>query len=519
MIDDYISSLLQVFLKKQGVKARRTEISLVHNSDPHLPSAFSIIQTLRYFNVKAVAYKTDFSTLLDQQSSSSILHFNINDGVFVLLKTINHDFVKVFDYQKNQTIKLSINQFLQVWSGIVIKSNNELSVKKRPTTSLHFFIFLIITISLLTRLFLIDNILFLATLLNIVGIYLSVNALIIKEGGSNKFIVNYCNINKEKSCSSIITSNVSLLGININLSELSVFYFSFNLIYLILFGIANSHFNVVLIYVGVSGLPFVLIGFYYQLFRLRTFCAICLSISVVYLLINALIVFFLKDNFINALSYTPDNLYHLIISLGMAFLFVKSSRFVLNYREKYKKNALSEQLLKRNPEIRNLAFSMGKRIELDNISICIGESKVKIEITSVLSLHCKYCKEVALQIINMVSKFSEDLKWNICLISSKHKDDFSETLELLSMCQKWPDKQLEIIKDWYTLKNIEDLRGKYFASTINKALEQKLLDSNKEIQQKRISKVPLTILNGKEYSRFYNLQQDLELILIDLTEN
>jgi uncharacterized membrane protein len=519
MHDDYISSLLQEFLKKQGVKARRTEISLVHNSDPHLPSVFSIIQTLRYFNVKAVAYKTNFSTLLDQQNSSTIVHLTINDGVFVLLKTINKDSVSVIDYQTNKTIKLSVNQFLQVWSGIVIKNNNELSVKKRPTKSLHFFIFLIILISLLTRLFIIDNILFLVILLNIAGIYLSLNALIIKEGGSNKFIVNYCNINKEKSCGSIITSNVSLLGININLSELSVFYFSFNLLYLILLGITNSQFNVVLIYVGVSGLPFVLIGFYYQLFRLRTFCAICISISVVYLLINALIVFFFKDNFIEVSFYIPDILHHFIISLGMAFLFVKTSRFVLNYREKYKKNALSDQLLKRNPEIRNLAFSMEKRIELDNISICIGKSKVKIEITSVLSLHCKYCKEVALQIINMVSKFSEDLKWNICLISSNHKDDFSETLELLSMCQKWPDKQLEIIKDWYTFKNIEDLRGKYFASTTNKALELKLLHSNKEVQQKRITKVPLTILNGKEYSRFYNLQQDLELLLIDLTEN
>jgi len=519
MFVDYISPLLQEFLKKQGVKARRTEISLVHNSDPHLPSAFSIIQTLRYFNVKAVAYKTDFSTLIDQQGSSFILHFTINDGVFVLLKTINHDFVKVFDFQKNQTIKLSINQFLQLWSGIVIKSDNELSVKKRPTTSLHFFIFLIIVISLLTRLFLIDNVLFFVTLLNIAGIYLSINALIIKEGGSNKFIVNYCNINKEKSCSSIITSNVSLLGININLSELSVFYFSFNLIYLILFGINNNQFNVVLIYIGVSGLPFILIAFYYQLFRFRAFCAICLSIFLVYLLINTLFVFFLKDNFINVLSFIPDILYHFIISLGMAFLFVKSSRFIINYREKYKKNALSEQLLKRNPEIRNLFFSMGKRIELDNISICIGKPEVKIEITSVLSLHCRYCKEVTLQIINMVSKFSEDFKWNICLISSNHKDDFSETLELLSMCQQWPDKQLEIIKDWYTLKNIEILREKYFTSTSNKALEQKLLHSNKEIQQKGITKVPFTILNGKEYPRFYNLQQDLELLLIDLTEN
>ncbi|MEA3317684.1 MAG: vitamin K epoxide reductase family protein [Bacteroidota bacterium] len=519
MHDDYISSLLQEFLKKQGVKARRTEISLIHNSDPHLPSAFSIIQTLRYFNIKAVAYKTDFSTLKDQQGSSFILHFTINDGVFVLLKTINHDFVRVFDYQKNQTIKLSINQFLQLWSGIVIKSNNELSVKKRPTKSLHFFIFLIIAITLLTRLFLVDNVICFATLLNIVGIYLSVNTLIIKEGSSNEFIVNYCNINKEKTCSSIITSNVSLLGININLSELSVFYFSFNLIYLILFGITNIHFNVVLIYIGALGLPFILISLYYQLFKLRAFCTICLSIFIVYLLINTLLVFFLKDNFINVLSYIPDILYHFIISLGIAFLFVKSSRFVINCREKYKKNALSEQLLKRNPEIRNVAFSIEKRIELDNISICIGKSEVKNEITSVLSLHCKYCKEVALQIIKMVSKFSEDLKWNICLISSNDKDDFSETLELLLMCQKWPGKQLEIIKDWYTLKNIEILREKYFTSTSNKALEQKILHSNKELQQKGIAKVPLTILNGKEYSRFYNLQQDLELLLIDLTEN
>ena len=519
MFVDYISPLLQEFLRKQGVKARRTEISLVHNSDPNVSSAFSIIQTIRYFNVNAVAYNTDFSTLIDQQDSSFILHFNVNEGVFVLLKSINYDFVKVYDFQKHKTIKLPINQFLQIWSGIVIKSENDFSGKKRSTTSLHFSLFLIIVILILSRLFLIDNLLFFTVLLTIGGVYLSINALIVKEGGVNRFIDNYCKIYNEKSCSSIITSNVSLLGISLNLSELSVIYFVFNLIYLIFFGKNNNQFNVVLIYIGVSGLPIVLVAIYYQLFKFRAFCSICISILVVYLLINTQLVFILEDNFKIGLSNVPDILYYFVISLGVAFLLMKSSRFIIGYREEYKKNALSDQLLKRNPHIRSFVFSMEERIELDNISISMGKSDMTIEITSVLSLHCRYCEKVVLKLIEMISTFSEDLKWNICFTSSEHNEDFGETLELLSMCQTWPGKQLEIIKDWYTLKNIEFLRKKYFISTFNKSLEQKLLQANEEMQQKGITKVPFTILNGREYSRYYNLQQDLELLLIDLTGN
>ena len=516
----YIIRLLKQYLKSIGIKVSDKDVSFIHDSDPHATSVFSIIQTLRYFKADVEAVKTDVNTISQKQDKPIILHLNIGEGVFVLLKSVTSEKVLVYNFQDKKHVRFLHKQFMNLWSGIAVlgkKNNAAAKINLIPYLKLLLFATTILTV--FSYSFSTNPALIIVLLVNCMGIFLSINAFLIKSNWANRFANNFCDLLPGKSCKTVIGNEFRLLGFNLDLTLISLFYFIFNIVYVLLFSSTSSNALAMLTILGLLGSPIIIGALYFQVFKLRTLCTICLSVILVYVL-NAIYGILASQSSFTFEIFNIKTSLSIASSSGISILIVWSIYSVFKLRMRLQRTLLSEQTIKRNPIVRETVFLSSKELTIENNVLQFGNPDSKFKLTSILSLHCKYCAETALNLTKVVASYADKVEWKISLYCDNMQkgENLQETLTLITMCNQYPTEKCEIIKKWYRTKDINRLNRSYPISGMDTTAENKLLQCVKEIEQKGISQIPQTLINGRIYPNTYNLNQDLELLLLDLTE-
>jgi thiol-disulfide isomerase/thioredoxin len=457
------SSLFQ-YLKSEHINIDQDEFALQAQSHPDYPSLLSTIDALSFFNIEngALSVSAGEIELLPERYLAMLDAEQGKPELFFIEKRGNAYYAS----KDNKRKILSPEELEARWrKTVVLAEKSNLADSAAPNAGKLSPILTVLCAGLFALVLLqqraeIKSLLFM--LFPILGILFSIAALKDLFGTKSKLLNNFCNITASSSCTAIIGSKKWKIFEIVNFSDLSIVFFSSQLLGLFIFLLAAdtaSYFTLQKALLLCS-VPVLLLSLYYQKNIEKKWCPICLAIIAVIICelafamvaqpsygfqIGSLIIFcFIL--FSAALGWIK--LKKVLVNLkDIKDSQLESTRFIRNY-EIFKNNLLSQEKAK-------LAFS----------PIVLGNRESELEISIITSPFCGYCKEAheMLEKIAMANKGSLKIK---ILINAdienlnEEKRTFFRILMALYL-DKGEDCFLKAFHDWFENKNLNDWIMKY----------------------------------------------------------
>ena len=349
---------------------------------------------------------------------------------------------------------------------------------------------------------------FFYSLLAAFGLYLNYLILKKKIGFKSGNLDRLCSVTTKNSCSSIFNNDRDQFFLNISFSDLSVIYFTFSAIlsfFIYQLGLSNSLF----IFTALST-PIIIYSIYYQLFRLKELCLICMTMNFFIILQTILLASINYSSFkYNAQALLIFGLLFIIIfSLWMMFkekitFFQDAYASYLDFHQLIrKKNIYNTHQQKHNSDKFNL-------VGLTTISIVDITENIANEIYLVVSPNCAGCSLAYKDLKKLLSYYPNEVNANLIfdlrIISDEVKNVFSRMIEL----SLFRDPHLEVALDEWFLKKVSpkmwlkkwgEVKDLYLdVYRVIKNLS-KFLDTN------NINYTPVIIFNELEVSNFYRIK-------------
>lgn len=301
------------------------------NEHPHKYSLFGLSKMLTYYGVHNVGVKVADKENIHSLEPPFIAHVG-ND--FVTVKDISKDNICYYWHQKKLII--SIKEFFDLWSGVIlVPEADETSIepdykqhrKEEVATSIQKILLLLSGI-ILVAIGLYQNLIFwnwglaLLLALNLIGIYIGY-LLVQKQVYIHSRVADkICSLFAKSDCNDILTSPAAkFLGV-VGWSELGLSYFLSNT-FLILF--APNLFPYLAL-INNLVLPYTFWSIWYQKFRAKAWCPLCL---VVQLLFWLLFITNLALGLIQVPEFSVLNILSIALTYGIPFLLIN---FFLPYQ-------------------------------------------------------------------------------------------------------------------------------------------------------------------------------------------
>jgi len=302
MINNSVSFVLKRLLKENKISIDEKELEFQFVSHPSYPSLHSLTGVLDHFKVSNLAIeipKTDESISVLPQTF--IAHIKKEEEYFALVYLIDDNFI--IQYNKNEKETVSKEEFFNIWSGIIVAIENEGHenvVKSRHPVFKK--ALLILSMLSLVGLFFSDTpTLFqsLQFLFSLIGIVVCVLIVQHETGLQSAILDKFCTGNSDKtSCDDVLNSKGATLFFNIKLSLIGLTYFTATcMAWFFLSFFSSPNYNAL---IGLSALavPFTLFSIYYQVFKVKKWCPLCLSV-VFTLWAQAVLLIFPEVNLLN----------------------------------------------------------------------------------------------------------------------------------------------------------------------------------------------------------------------------
>ena len=506
----YIQNLLVQYLKSEGYSIPFQNLKERLFSDPD-NEVLAITNTLDFFNIENIVANVPKSSL-SELPDIFLAELNDNGQSRLALIAKKDNKIKV-TVDKGKAIVLSITEFTQKWSGLIIaieknKIKNYIDFKiSLPKIVFGLLLFLSIAyISLFESNF--HRVLIF--LLSLFGLLLS--AFVIYEKlGINSFVSRFCSFSKKSSCSSVANSKSSKLFSIIDVSDVCIVYFSF-LIMSQLF-VPYVGLTSVLILLSPIGIIYSL---YHQYFTIKKWCPLCLGIASVLIIQFVLNFFFIKVNF--------D--FDILMQSLLLELIIMSA---LTVSWSYIKSLLVSTIEKNDLRIENLKFRRNHHLfipyyrELKAMDVSMGTGDIvlgshnpKVVITAVLSPSCKYCGEAFSNIKKKLEINSNSLQVNVRLLvsSSNTTDNFKVHMaeRLLQLFfEEGEATFMTALEDWYSIANVKIWFQKWQRVT-NSKYSEVLNKHHKWCQTNHITSSPTIFINGRLIPRIYDSKDIVNFI-------
>jgi len=406
--------LLTKFNKKFDLQILEGKI----NYHANIFSVKSISDALRYFGLSNMVVNISSSDLRVIPLPAIAYCKSDHHGYFTAITQIKD--ISIFYSENGIEIEKSLQEFEKEWTGVILLAEKASSSfyklnKKHSLTIQVSSIFFALCIISLIFFNVVSWIHSLVIVLSLFGICSSLFSLYKSKGGVNIYADALCKSNRwEKfDCESVLNTNVKLFGISIPI--LATIYFIYSLSILLLgFSLLP------LLWMSLLVLPMVTYLIFKQLFVLKKICSICLiigviyffQISIIFVLINNILIFELSDIFIHILVYL----------LSMTVGFTINEVLGLKIDNIKFKNELF--FYKSNGDIFNNQISNQPKIEIprDIKPIVINPESNKNIITSIVSFDCIHCL-ATLKSLKALVGVSPDSRFEIILHVNGNQED------------------------------------------------------------------------------------------------
>ncbi|NDV57145.1 vitamin K epoxide reductase family protein [Bacteroides sp. 519] len=500
------SNLLTTILNELGVKHTKTFTTDYYEQHPHKNNLFGISQMLTDYEIENEGLRfADKASIVNELPTPLIAQVS-ND--FVVVRKIDTENVEYIWKQKK--INVSIAEFLRVWSGVVLiaesdkcsvepdyKNNRKVELWKQ--VGYHFLwavIFLLISIAFIKLELWKQPGMCFAFLFNALGLYISYLLFLKQIHTHNEIADKVCSLFLKKGdCNDILDSSVAKLWGIISLSEVGLAYFSSNIIIIFFFPVLYPF----AVLINLCALPFTLWSIWYQKFRARQWCPLCVIVQVIIWLLCVV-------NYISGLIVQPLITLENILLTGCIYalplLMLKNIvPYIVGSREH--KNVLRElNSMKANEEIFKMMLMSNKKHEVDktNSNVLLGNPEANNLITIVTNPHCTPCARMHKQIVNLIKKAANDYCVQFVLTTfSKDKEDIHK-LFIASYSQNDKSEFLVFLDNWYRYGqyNEDDFLKKNLFDNNNTDLTDELNRHKEFIERTGIRATPTILFNGYE---------------------
>ena len=274
------------FLDILEVKHTKSFSDQYFNEHPHKYNLFGLSKMLSDYGIKNAATR-----ILEKENDITeievpfIAHFG---GDFVVVYKVEPD--NVHFYMKGSQHILSIEKFIESWSGIVLLAESseksiEPDYKEHRKTELlnslkkiSFFsaIGLIALLAYTYQSFYTNIGISLLLLISLAGIYISWLLLLKQMHVKSQYADKICSLFKQKDCNNVLESKAAKLFGIIGLSEIGFGYFSTNVLLLLIY----PDFLTSIVLINLLTLPFTFWSVWYQWAKAKQWCVLCLIVLV-----------------------------------------------------------------------------------------------------------------------------------------------------------------------------------------------------------------------------------------------
>lgn len=515
MIKQDLQAIL-LYLKSQNIDIDSNEFKFQVESHPDYPTLLSFVDALDFFNIPNVATRVTFDELdnLPDEFIGLLGAEYAMPFLFYIKKEKDH-----FLYNDEKKIKkISKEELSKLWRGMVLlaeKPNSEIASKKTFKNIYISLIFLLLFIMLYS--FSKSLVLCIFSALSTVGLYLSFEALKTELGVESKLSQTFCSAIPNSDCSQVINSKKSGLFNYIKFSDISLWFFSSQILGALFFSILGnvSMFTSYSLLVLIISVPITIYSIYFQYSVEKTWCPLCLAIiGTVYMQI----LFLLTKN---VFTFSSDNL--------MLFSFSFILMYVLIYLLKpiyIEQKSLKEDYIKSIRVSKNYGFFKNNLLtspeyHFEKQLIILGNPDAVNKISLVTSPFCGFCEEAHEIIDNLLEKHPDEITISIRFNFSeeaekKMKELFLRLTEIyLNEGQSSYNKALKI---WYSTKNLDGWINKYGKCSDPKKITPLLNEISDENHSLGLNFTPAFILNEYKLPNIYD-RNNLKYFVQDWIED
>jgi len=499
------------YLKSTKINHDEQEFKFQFKSHPDYPSLLALSDTLSFFNIVNGAIKVN-SSEIEQLPNNFLAKLNRNNNDLLYVENKGDDFYVINEPSKKKEL-ISKEELIKLWGGIVLLvENDETNTLKAKPKKLNYILItscLLLLVAVLWQMYYsLLNVLF--YIFPIIGFMFSLGALIDVFNTKSELLDKLCKATTTSNCETVVNSSKWKVLEKFSFSDLSITFFSSQIIALFIMGLAGNYLD----YFTIQGLlllfsiPIIILSIYYQGYIEKKWCPICLSISAVILLeLVYIIVGF------NSILFTLTKVFSYIL---YAFIYIVilmiwyALKNILTNNNQLKEAELKANRFKRNYTIFKNTLISKPKISLPQNTIILGNKNAALNITIITSPFCGFCKEPHYMLENILKKHERNIAVKV-LYNFNMNESKDENLKLLYRTLFYINQQKgdlafnAAMKSWYKNKDIKKWLSKYSYELNTKEIDLVLETQYKWCIENQFNFTPSLFINGYKYPEAYDI--------------
>jgi len=525
-----ISEILSYFLKKADISFNKTKLKQLISSHPDRNSLYAMTDTLDELDIENVALSADMRGL-QANGFPVIVHFGKGKRQFVVVEEMVDG--KAYYYSTvNGRVVEPLEEFEIKWSGVTLyAAQDDIQAeleRKRIATERHLLrwrtIFAVVAGLACFATWIVSvawsfNVICLLSLC-VLGLAVSILLTLHEFGESNRLLHKVCHLNRLTNCNAVLKSPASKLFGLLSMADIGLCYFAGSILSLMLSCVSQYPGSAIpwLLALAVCSFPYTVFSLWYQTYKVKQFCPMCLGVISVLWTEIALAIISWQGLMFFPLS--PVTVFSLMAGFALPVI---TWAFVKPLWKEYIRIRDFEfkfLRLKRSPDIIRTILTQepARDMEFTPDEINLGIVDAPIHITVVLSMHCRPCIDAWTLLDQWLATYLNSFRATIRFHGYNFAGpEINELIDALTgiYIQSGNDTFRKALTEWYIIKDVQQWKAKYHADT--PVVPQLLSSKNDKWERMNfIAHVPVIFVDNRIYP--YELD-DLESLLKENERN
>jgi uncharacterized membrane protein len=444
-----------------------------------------------------------------------IAHFG---GDFVVVYKVEQQ--KVYCIWNGKKLSIPVTEFIQAWSGIILlaeattRSIEPDYKEHKKTEQLNFaqksLLFLscvlILGTSYIVHALFIDLGLTLLFLTNLTGVYISYLLILKQLHIRNNYADKICSLFSKSDCNNVLESKAAKLWGIFGWSEIGLGYFTANVLILLFLPDWISY----LALINLFTLPYTLWSVWYQKFKAKQWCPLCLIVQILLWLIFVVnwlfgYIQFPVFNWISSIDLLFTACIYITGMLGVNILIPLLSR---GRMVEYLKQEINS--LKANEKIFKVLLRQQPYFEVSklNSQILFGNPDARLRITILTNPYCNPCAQMHKRVEKLLKRAGKDLCVQYIFASFDKSLDFANKHLNAVYLEKGADTALQTFSVWFEKGKLqkEEFFNGFHLNPDNPAVENEFQKHESWKTKTQIRATPTILVNGYQLPENYRIE-------------
>lgn len=509
------SNIFIELLKLLKIKYTRSYAFNLYLEHPYRKSLYGLSAMLKVYGIESIGIRLDDKDLIRDVAPPFVA---FADNEFVLVKAMSNK--EVCYLWHNKWVTNSLDNFKLIWTGILlviesIEHSVEPDYRTHKKQEIVDYIFSILLCSFIIvgcfYLFvtsgLWNNLNGVMICLLFLALYICSLLLQKQLNVKNAYAEKLCSLLKKSNCNNVLESKAAKLFNLFSWSEIGFTYFFSTLLIFLLF----PQWIPYCAWIVVLTLPYTLWSFWYQRFKVKQWCPMCLIVMIIFWFL--FIIHLFAGNFRN-FAFEPVVVLWICILYLFPFLVLHQMLPLLvdasmKHELVYKLNRIKLD--------KNVFFSILKDKQRYDVSILtskivFGNIHANTLITIITNPHCDPCAKMHIRLESLLNKVGNKFCIQYIFSSFDQSLQISSQMLISAYMIYGPQSTVKLYNNWF--KEGKYNKDDFFKKNelyLDSAVFMEFQKHNYWIEQNKLQVTPKILINGFELPEQYNIE-DLELI-------